>query len=94
MVEVLRIVLGVLVVVSLATIVAYVLVFFAVAAWTVLTGSRRDPLRDDLDRVLAEIVGPRAPLARAPGPAGQLGGEGTERGQHERTGPFARRRPS
>lgn len=94
MVEVLRIVLGVLVVVSLATIVAYALVFLAVAAWTVLTASRRDPLADELDRVLAEIVGPRAPLARAPGPAGRLGDEGTERGQRERHAPFARRRPS
>ena len=65
MVEILRIFLGVLVVASLATIVGYVAVFLGVAAWSVITRSRRDALADELDSVLAEIVGPRQPLAPA-----------------------------
>lgn len=66
MVDVLRILLGVLMVASLVTIIAYVVIFLAVAAWTVLSSSRRDPLADELEDALAEILG--APGAtRRPG---------------------------
>jgi len=61
MVEVLRVLLGVLVVASLVTIAVYVLVSMAVAAMTVLGAGRRDQSIDELDQVLAEILGPRAP---------------------------------
>ncbi|MDA8148675.1 MAG: hypothetical protein M0Z93_07855 [Actinomycetota bacterium] len=94
MIDVLRIVLGVLVGASLATIAGYVVVFLAVAAWTVLTSSRRDPLADELDRVLADIVGPQALVVGTSKPAGQLGGESRSRrdGEAERHGPFTQGR--
>ena len=88
MVEFLRIVLTVLVAVSLATIVAYLFVFLGVAAWTALTSSRRDPLADELDRVLAEIVGPRAPLMPVTKPRGPLEGERPEERQPESAAPL------
>jgi hypothetical protein len=91
MVEILRILLGVLVVASLATIVAYVVVFLGVAAWAVLTRSRRDPLADELDSVLAEIVGPRVPLAPAARAlrSSSLRGEVPPERWLERADPFA-----
>jgi len=59
MIDVLQIVLGVLVVASLATVLAYVVIFLSVTAWTVLRhrhrGSQRDPLADELDAFLAEL---------------------------------------
>jgi len=57
MIDLLQIVLGVLVVASLATILAYVVIFLSVTVWTVLRhrGSRRDPLADELDAFLAEL---------------------------------------
>ena len=70
MVEVLRVVLGVSVVVSLLTIVCYGLLFLATAAGTVLGAQRRDPLADELDEFLAVILGPRTPGGSAePGEA-------------------------
>ncbi|HEX9031491.1 MAG TPA: hypothetical protein VF834_06565 [Streptosporangiaceae bacterium] len=57
MVEMLCVSLGVLVVASFATIAVYVLVGAAVMAWTLLGTSRRDQPADELDRVLAEILG-------------------------------------
>ena len=54
-IDMLRILLGVFVVASLATIVAYVIMFLAVAAGTCLRGSRRDPLADELDEFLAGL---------------------------------------
>ncbi len=87
MVEILHIALGVLLVGSLATIVAYVVVFVAVALWTALRhrGVDRDPLADELDAFLAELwaldsgtvlgagLPPRA-LARGTGPRRHLHG--------------------
>lgn len=57
MANVLRIVLGVLMVTSLVTIVAYAVIFFFVAAQTAFErrGSPRDPLADELDGFLAEL---------------------------------------
>lgn len=89
MVAILHILLGVLVAASLATIVAYVLAFLGVAAWTVLTRSRCDPLRDELDGVLAEIVGPRVPGVPAATPGGPLAGERPPGRRRERADPFA-----
>ncbi len=72
--EALRIVLAVLVTASLATITVYVLVFVAAVVWTVVGARRLDAmeakltrlhdlaLADDLDRVLAEILGRSAGL--------------------------------
>ena len=93
-IEILRIFLGVLVVASLAAIVAYALAFLGVAAWTVLTRSQRDPLRDELDRVLAEIVGPRGPGVPAATPGGPLAGAGHPGRRRERVDPFAAGRSS
>lgn len=56
-VEALGVFLAMLVVVSLLTIVAYVGVAVAVAVKTLRGSSRRDPLEEDLDRVLEEILG-------------------------------------
>ncbi|MHB1599640.1 MAG: hypothetical protein ACYCXY_12310 [Acidimicrobiales bacterium] len=52
--------LGVVVVASLVAIAAYVLMFVAVAASTALGAHRRDPLAEDLDEVLVEILGTRS----------------------------------
>jgi hypothetical protein len=57
MVEMLRISLGVLVVASFGTIAVYVLVSVAVAASTLLGTVRRDRSADELDQVLAGILG-------------------------------------
>lgn len=57
MVEMLRVLLGVLVVASFGTIAVYVLVSVAVAASTLLGTVRRDRPADELDQVLAEILG-------------------------------------
>jgi len=92
MVEVLRIVLGGLVVVSLVAIVAYVVVFLVVAAWTVFTSSRRDPLADELDRVLAEIVGPQVPVAGPVVLACDPGDKPATQSEQSRLTPFAGRR--
>lgn len=56
MTAVLRDVLGLLLVTSLASIVAYVVIFFAAAAWTMIVSPRHDPIADELDRFLEEIV--------------------------------------
>lgn len=55
MIEVLRILLGVLLITSLVTVVAYAVIFFAIAAWSALRAPRHDPLADELDAVLAEL---------------------------------------
>lgn len=88
--ELLRIALEMLVVAALATIAAYAAFFVGVVAWTLLRRSRRDPLQDELDRLLAGILGPR-PTAS---PVGQRGGEGPGDGEHGREAPFAGRRSS
>ncbi len=61
MVEMLRVLLGVLVVASLVTIAFYVLVSVAVATATLLGARRHRRLTDELDQVLIEILGPRTP---------------------------------
>jgi hypothetical protein len=61
MVEAFCAVLGALVVASLATIAVYVLVSVAVVASTLRVAARRRRLADELDQVLAEILGPRTP---------------------------------
>ena len=61
MVEVLRILVGVLVVASFGHIAVYVFVSLAVAASTLVGAARRDRLADELDQVLIEILGPRTP---------------------------------
>lgn len=53
----LRLLLEVLVVASLAVIASFMVMFVAVAAWTVGTARHRDPLAADLDEVLGEILG-------------------------------------
>lgn len=63
----LPVLLGVLVVASFGIIAVYVLVSVAVAASTLLGTVRRDRSADELDQVLAEILGRRAP-ARLAGP--------------------------
>lgn len=55
MIEVLRVLLGVVAAASLVTIVAYVLVFAGVVAWTVLGSHRRDRVVDELDEFLAKL---------------------------------------
>jgi hypothetical protein len=55
--ELLRVLAAVLVVSSLRTIVVYVSVFVAVAVKTLRGASRRNPLEQELDRVLDEILG-------------------------------------
>jgi len=60
-VEALCAVLGALVVASLATIAVYVLVSVAVVASTLRGAARSRRLADELDQVLAEILGPRTP---------------------------------
>ncbi len=57
MAEMLRVLLGVLVVASFGTIAVYVLVTAAVAVSTLLGTVRRDRSADELDQVLAEILG-------------------------------------
>jgi hypothetical protein len=89
-VELLRIALEMLVVAALATIAAYAAFFVGVVAWTLLRRSRRDPLQDELDRLLAGILGPRPTVPSV----GQRGGEGPGDGEHGREAPFAGRRPS
>jgi len=61
MVEILRILLGVMVVASFGTIAAYLVVSVAVTASTMLGIVRRDRSADELDQVLAEILGRRMP---------------------------------
>ena len=98
MVDALHIMLGVLLVASLAAILLYALAFFALASWTVLAGSRRDPLADELDRFLAEIATPgpagAPPEQPLPGwPSGVLP-DRTARDEDEGAGPLAAgRRP-
>ncbi|MDA8355751.1 MAG: hypothetical protein M0Z95_05545 [Actinomycetota bacterium] len=94
MVELLRIVLGALVVASLAAIVVYVVAFVAVAAWTVLTSHWCDPLADELDRVLAEIVGPQVLTASAVKHDGGLVGVPRRERAGALPGPFGSRRSS
>jgi hypothetical protein len=57
MFEVLRVVATTLVVGSLAMLVGYALAFAGIAVWTVVDARRRPTLADELDRVLAEILG-------------------------------------
>ncbi len=86
MIEVLRVLVSVLIVASLLTIVGYLVVFLTVVAWTVLSrpgGSPGQALADELDEVLAEILGhpvpsePRLPAREAP-----TGTAGTRRHAH------------
>ncbi len=84
-----RVVLGVLVVASLATIAAFVVAFFAVAASTVRRRSRRDPLAEELDLILAEIVRSKTP---SPAPVSVVPGRGVRSEPTEAPGP-ARRDP-
>ncbi len=65
MVDVIRVVLASLVVASLIAIALYVVASVAVTAWTLREAARRRRLADDLDQVLVEILGPRAPEAPA-----------------------------
>jgi len=92
MVEFLRIVLGVLLVASLATIVVYVVALLAVTAWTALTSHRRDPLADELDRALAEIFELQAGTAPAVKHGRGLGGVLRPVPVGELPDPFALRR--
>jgi len=57
MTEMLRVSLGVLVVASFGTIAVYVLVSVTATASTLLSCVRRDRSADELDRVIAEILG-------------------------------------
>lgn len=57
MVEILEWMLEALVVVSLIAVASFLVMFVAVASWTVLTARHRDPLAADLDEVLGEILG-------------------------------------
>ena len=57
MAEMLRVLLGVLVVASFGTIAVYMLVSVAAVASTLLGTVRRDRSADELDQVLAEILG-------------------------------------
>nr|MDA8342450.1 hypothetical protein [Actinomycetota bacterium] len=59
MVDVLRIMLGVAIAASLAVIVTYAVIFFVVAARTAFGKSRQDPLTQEIDAFLAEVL--RAP---------------------------------
>lgn len=83
MVDVLRILLGVLMVASLATIAAYVVLFFLVAAWTLIRRPPHDPLGEELDQILAEVCESRSArhdtqaLATSPG-AERAGDAGRE----------------
>ena len=56
-VEALRVLLEILAVVALCTIAVYVVGFVVVAVSTVVGRARLDPLSEDLDRVLGEILG-------------------------------------
>jgi hypothetical protein len=56
-IEVLRVLVTALVVGSLVTIVGYALAFAAAAVRTLFAARRGSPLADELDRVLAEILG-------------------------------------
>jgi len=60
-IETLRVLLGVLVVASFGTITVYALVSVTAAASTLVGTVRRDRSADELDQVLAEILGRRAP---------------------------------
>jgi hypothetical protein len=59
MVEALRVLLEILAVVALCTIAVYVVGFVAIAVSTVVGRTRPDPLSEDLDHVLGEILGRR-----------------------------------
>jgi hypothetical protein len=61
MVEMLRVLLGVLLVASFGTMAVYVLVSVAAATSTLVATIRRDRSVDELDQVLAEILGWRGP---------------------------------
>ncbi len=52
---------GVLVLASFGTVIVYALVSMTAVASTLIGTVRRDPLADELDQVLAEILGRRAP---------------------------------
>lgn len=65
MIETLCVLLGVLVVASFGTIAVYALVSVTAAASTLIGTVRRDRLADELDQVLAEILGRRAPARLA-----------------------------
>lgn len=59
MVEALRVLLEILVVVALCTIAVYVVGFAAIAVSTVVGRARPDPLSEDLDHALGEILARR-----------------------------------
>jgi hypothetical protein len=67
MVEMIRVLFGALVVASFGAIIVYALVSVTAAASTLIGAVRRDPLADELDQVLAEILGRRGP-GRLAGP--------------------------
>ncbi|MHB1711934.1 MAG: hypothetical protein ACYCV7_11110 [Acidimicrobiales bacterium] len=91
MTEILNILLGVLVAASLAAIVGYVLMFFAIAAWTVLRSLRRDPLADEFDELLAEMwaVDSTALLGGACPPKALMGVPSPTQHAHGRTRRFS-----
>lgn len=90
MVDVLRILLGVLVVASLVTIAAYVVLFFLAAIWTLIRGPRRDPLREELDQLLAEVLGPRCGGSDSQALAASPGGERAGDAEPGWDAPFSR----
>ena len=49
--------LGAIVLVCLAAIVLCAAVFVGAAVWTVVTAHRRDPLEQELDQFLAQVLG-------------------------------------
>ncbi len=75
MVEALRVLLAAVVVVSLCVIAAYVIGFAVLSVVTVCRRGRPDPLREDLDRALEEILGQSGrPEPTVPRPARSRGG--------------------
>ena len=58
MIEVMRLVLASVVAITLMTIVAFGALFVAMMLWTV-RHPQKDPVVEDLDRVLLELLGPR-----------------------------------
>ena len=67
MIEALHLLLICVMVASLCAIAVYVVGFVAVAVLTLRRRARPDPLAEELDRVLAEIVGVRAGVRPAVG---------------------------
>lgn len=68
-----------IVIAALGSIVAYVVVFGSVAVVTLLSAHRRDPLADELDHVLVDLLGPGA-VGTGSGPEQRPGGDRGEVG--------------